>query len=635
MSLLTYEDCQSESEKCMINLYLDITCGLCESSHIIFKLDKNIKNIKHVTENVVIAFYEILKAKPRHFLKPEIIKIICNDKNNTHINKSTLKLYFDMTLHAKMTLKLQKEIIKMLNVLTSIEDIGQHVDFFWIEKIKLRVNELTYDDLKILSCFPINKYVNNLIITNDNYKKVLSHDKNIKYLLKHGSESLKTIKISDIIEPLMHAIPKIYIGDMMLFLKTHNYRITNGDLGLILKKNIGLTSFNIRKYHSIITFLKKHDVVLELDDFFDMMTTCNVNVNGKFNLDIFTKMLKSDNINNQINELNKSQNYEKYDKQFNKIIRHYMEFFVMSYANFPLQIYEEFIYKFDINKNIFKYALLFDAKNIIDKYIFDNVNNQKIFEIVDVNFGFKYACLNKHTNLINFYFANKYIPKIDDVYYVLSSDSSFDVKIYLLKLFLENGLPQGNKLYTYLNCFPHILNKIHISSVTDDHKNIIYYKFLEISKIGNSYPDLKNNKKFNEHNLLDGDCIIKNDMISYSTSKNDYVVNQEHINDFKYVYTLSSKMIEILCDFYNFKPSLTNLMNFNCGFSNHQNHNYRSAWTSIFRWLLICKFFPEHIEEIQCKRLIKNALNVGDLDFSENDTSDSDDDNYDFDWNLD
>lgn len=85
------------------------------------------------------------------------------------------------------------------------------------------------------------------------------------------------------------------------------------------------------------------------------------------------------------------------------------------------------------------------------RHIIDN----KYIDLVDVDIGFKYACINCNDILIKYYLNQKYIPKIQHVYYLILNDDNGDTQVAdLLDIFVCHGLKTDVHLYETLLLSP-------------------------------------------------------------------------------------------------------------------------------------------------------------------------------------
>jgi hypothetical protein len=212
----------------------------------------------------------------------------------------------------------------------------------------------------------------------------------------------------------------------------------------------------------------------------------------------------------------------------------------------------------------------------------------KILLNMDMNEIFKYACIHHMTNIIKYCFINKFLPKLQHLYYVLlGRELSYritfnDVKTNIKKilvLFIDNGFQINDDIYELLVAHDIDIDDISMHMISKDAKKKIDMEFVSVKTMTSLY-----NKEYNkEYNRETVDKKNKSMMIYRKIEKNKYKctlcylcmasqlcniisyleASNNRLNDecmHNSVNNLDYNVFEYIHDTYNYIPSIFTIM---------------------------------------------------------------------------
>lgn len=576
--------------------------------------------------------------------------------------------------------KLKNNMVKLLNILYNH---GIKINNGPLNKMHHKGLKLNEDELIIFQSICQDK--NRPITINKlNYLHLLQDIKSATYIFKHKSKFIKNLKEInkkyDIFEPLSKNIVNL---KMLKVLKEIDYKF-NYDHMIKIYSTMLRAKHN-DEYVEIMNFFRDMNINLKLNDMLQLYCSYitkpiyntrdyyiykkNIDMPHEYGYGIL-QLLNTEYISKQFEKF-KANN----EKNSNKIKLILLTIDSLDLYNknicYPAQIVKKIIELIGMNSTIYKYLLLFGYNNIIDEYLEKKFN---FFEICDSDYAFKYACFNAHEKLMQYYLDNKYIPKIEHAYYVMLSHEYYyfpviydskkqtkyeasasrifksflypsEVKVKLIILLLNYGMPQGNKLFDILMIDQTVCQKIHINSVAKDHIEEVRDQYEYLIKTMNASSNFYNKYKFNfnNHKNINKDKSINKNIYdrAFITFCDVVMLNKQDFNeillsDFMYEPNVEIKpevrTLEYLIDFFDVKPTYKTI-------------NMFSA--ASVEWLLINRFFPNYFEKSkQCQDYIankfktkQNALEYNKISKKKSELSDTDDsddsefNNYDYDWN--
>jgi len=108
-----------------------------------------------------------------------------------------------------------------------------------------------------------------------------------------------------------------------------------------------------------------------------------------------------------------------------------------------------------LSKSIYTEKVCLLSIQINNDYMIQHIINNKYIDFVDLDAGFKYACINCNEKLVKYYLNQKVVPKIEHVYYLILNNTHYSPEITkFINMFIYHGLKMDTTLYEVVSLLP-------------------------------------------------------------------------------------------------------------------------------------------------------------------------------------
>lgn len=427
----------------------------------------------------IIAYNDYLKVKDQPVIYTnisELIAMFTSGGKSSLINKQISIGWFDILTDITSNHKLdKKDVTKIFTCLNKLDEGKKLCEpFGWIKNLErdgllddgkkatlIRLGYVvSYDDKahkfsekEIDAMFSLESTLKTMEIENEKFKDFLFKN---KFKLKN-TNLLLSFSISKV-----SATKTSYFSSTLNFFEFCNYKFTQEDLFNCLqtmKAESGCYDYNYKKYMglavtAVVKFFNKVNINIDLNMLLKIIENEQVTYScvskGIILLtgNLVEKKAVDDNVAKRIMMI-------KNTNLLNAMIDY-----------FNIELSDSMILSAIIRND------LTTIKKALDCNKLKGINK-------DV--AFKYACMNCHEQLIQYYLNNKYIPKREHVIYVVASNDKTKIK-NIIHLFCSYGLSINKEIFEVLACklgSSNYLNTLKIS-ITNEVRDQIHRKITNI-----------------------------------------------------------------------------------------------------------------------------------------------------------